>query len=869
MLLLTVPLLFQPNLGQLDPSVQFFARSSNAQYFATARGVRVGLQGGAVQLEWPGARPLRFIAEQQQPARMSWFMGSDATRWRTNVPTFAALRSRDLYPGVDLVLYSQGDRFEYDLELAPHVDVSAVRLGFRGAKKVRLDSNGDLVLTVAGRELHQRPPQVRQGGREVAARYVRRGAEWGLALGVYDTTVALRIDPVLDTLTYFGGSASDSGAAVAVDAQGNIFITGRATSPDLPTLGAPPSSLQFPPDIYIAKFDSTARTLLYSTYFGGGSEDLPSGLAVTPAGEAVATGFTHSSDLPILNAAQPTIGQFYDGFVVKLDPVGNLVFSTFLGGDNDDYATAAAIDSAGRIFVTGCTTSPDFPTANTTQTTHGQGQCDAFLTLFPPNGGPFVFSRMLGSPAYAWGFALTLDASGNPYVAGHAYLTVSVTTASLPSLVGPELDGGEDGFVLRYDPSGTLIFSRFIGGSGDDTITGIAADGDQGVVIVGSTGSPNFPLVNAFQGCAADGDGGIDNGFVARLDATGNTLTTSSCLFAGGGAANAVAVDDAGYAYVTGLTHAANAATLDGVQTSLGGADDAFLFRVGTDGQRTYGTYLGGSSEDNGVAIAMGLPGIVVVVGDTVSTDFPAALSQRGQYASDTGGTNAFLAAFTFPEAILDAGQPDAGVSDAGATDAGALDSGLNDAGQPDSGLVADAGQKDAGVVDSGVSDAGPSTPGETNDRVGCGCSSADPAFFLLAGAGLCLLSRRRAVRIASRCALRSVLLEGSDDSHARHASALRSLRRLARRQPPGRPLDARDAGVSAAGVCAGRRPFPRRVLPARFHRLWRAVAQRERIHRECAAAARHADRLRGHSPVHRCVHRRLHRRRREPVDQQ
>ncbi|HLL75889.1 MAG TPA: SBBP repeat-containing protein [Pyrinomonadaceae bacterium] len=317
---------------------------------------------GRISVRMSGANPApRISGAERLPGASNYFIGSDPTKWRAGVPTFARVEYGGVYPGVDLVYYGNRRRLEYDFLVAPGADPRRIELEFGGAEDVRLGESGDLVLRVAGGgELRQLKPvsyQVIDGERrEVESRYALVGdSSVGFELGEYDRTLPLVIDPVLSYSTYLGGIGVDVARAVARGSDGSIYVTGYTHSTDFQgTSGVPPSVTALP-DAFVLKLNPAGTAVVYSTYVGGEQVDEGWGIAVGPAGDAYVVGYTLSANFPITaGALQTAKGGAADAFALRLNPTGTaLSYSTFIGGPSFDYGLGVAVDDAGHAHVTG------------------------------------------------------------------------------------------------------------------------------------------------------------------------------------------------------------------------------------------------------------------------------------------------------------------------------------------------------------------------------------------------------------------------------------------------------------------------------------------------------------------------------------
>ena len=333
--------------------------------------------------------------------------------------------------------------------------------------------------------------------------------------------------------------------------------------------------------------NAAGSSLVYSTYLGGSNNDYGSGIAVDSAGNAYVTGFTSSTDFPTLNAIQPTSGGQYDAFVTKINADGTAyVYSTYLGGSANDNAYGVAADSAGNAYVTGFTASTDFPTVNAIQPT-SPGLGDAFVTKINASGNALVYSTYLGGSASDQGNGIAVDSAGNAYITGYTF-SADFPTASA---VQPNLDGPVDAFVTKINSSGSaLTYSTYLGGSNADYGDGIAVDSTGNAYVTGYTDSLDFPMVNAIQPIPFGGRRGYTDAFVTKYNAAGSAVVYST--YSGGSRRNAgsgIAADSTGSAYVTGWTTSAKKfpITLLAFQQSLKGGYEPDAF-VAKIAQQTF-----------------------------------------------------------------------------------------------------------------------------------------------------------------------------------------------------------------------------------------------------------------------------------------
>ena len=653
-------------------------------------------------------------------ARATYLIGQDPAGWRTGAPLFARAVYHGVYRGIDLVFHGDAGSLEYDFVVRPGAATRRIALDISGATAVRLAADGALQIATPAGGIRWNKPVVYQwkdGVRQpVAGAFALHGRRVTFAIGPYDHSRQLVIDPTLTYATYLGGNDNESSRGVAVDASGNIYVTGFTFSLNLATTGTSfqPSyrggSFQADTggDAFVAKY-SPAGALLYVTYLGGKGDDAGDAIAVDSGGNAYVTGNTSSTDFPTVKGSyQTTFGgqgagrnmpAFGDAFVVKLNPAGTaLVYSTYLGGSGDEQGAAIAVDSSGSAYVGGATLSTNFPTKNAYQPSYkGAGGnpilcsgCtgplidfgDGFIARLTPDGTGLVFSTYLGGALNDAVTALALDGSGNVYAGGSTLSTDFPTLGAYQSKYGgaasdaaqPVIKTG-DGFVAKFDATGKLVYSTYLGGSGDDAVMAIAADATGAAYVTGFTTSSNFPVSSNAAQKNFTGPSGVSgikgfawgDAFVAKLAPSGSSLVWATYL--GGSdddAGMAIAVDPGGNVIVGGFANSTNLkVTADAQQKAFGGTNgppnfsdpsgDAFLAKVSPDGASfLYLSYYGGNASDAITALALDGLGNVIVGGTTTSTNLPvtANAAQKAfggedpQFETETMG-DAFVAVFS------------------------------------------------------------------------------------------------------------------------------------------------------------------------------------------------------------------------------
>jgi hypothetical protein len=579
------------------------------------------------------------------------YLAGPSRFWRLNVPLFEKIRYSDIYSGIDLIYYGNENRLEYDFVVAPGASWRSICLDFSGAKTMKIDGSGDLTFQNNGSWMrHHRPrayQQLATGHREVPVRFVRaEGHQVRFDVGTYDPRFPLVIDPVLVYSSYLGGSGSDYGYSVAVDNSGCAYTVGETWSWDFPIVNPMQSFPAGNTDIFVTKWNAAGTGIVYSTYIGGGSRDVPLSIAVDAAGNAYITGFSYSTDFPVTTGALRTrfSGQS-KAFVLKLNFTGDsLAYSTLLGGNGDDYATGIAVDAAGRTYISGYTASLDFPvSSDALQRSYGGGFSDGFFAKLNASGSQLMYSTYLGGLATDTAAAVALDPAGNIYLTGQTQSSNFPT--SHPLQVTP--DAG-DGFVVKMNSSGQLVYSTYLGGRGYSAGTSIVADLAGNAYVAGYTNATDFPVTaDAYQPV----NHGSYDAFVATLSASGDTILHATYLGGSGSdVAAGIRLDTFGNVLITGSSASVDLPLQVPVQSTYGGAGDAFVAVFNNQLSGLYlSSYFGGAENESGAGIAADLFGNIYVTGTTSSGRSAQGIPiASGAFQSIAGGgSDVFLAKFS------------------------------------------------------------------------------------------------------------------------------------------------------------------------------------------------------------------------------
>ena len=690
----STPLAFEQNVGQADAQVDFLARGSGYAVGLIGGDAVLAMQDGSssqvLRLDVVGKNTSTTPAAQDLLQSKSNYLVGRQDQWRTDIANFGTVRYDSVYDGIDLRYYGNQRQLEYDFLVDPGADVSTIKLKFEGVQNVSIADNGDLVLTLdnAGHTISFKAPVAYQdgpNGREAVSSHYTIAADGtvGFDVGSYDSSRQLVIDPVLSYGTYFGGNGSDLPNGIAVDAAGNVYITGYTSSTGLlgGLLGVGGGG-----QAYVAKFSPNLGSLIYSTYVGGSNTDQGNAIAVDSSGDVYVTGLTASIDFPTTAGAFQSAlaggigGQ--DAFVFKLNPTGNtLLYSTYLGGTgSSDTGWAIAIDGAGSAYVTGVASgatvsSSNFPVSTgSADTTYG-GNTDAFVAKLTPDGSNLVYSTFIGGSSGETGFGIAVDNFGNAVVVGDTASSTGIVPTGTNTFQGA-YGGSTDVFVTKLNSTGTaFLYSTYLGGSGLDIAYNVTLDSAGKIYLTGETSASSTNLATT-PGALKTSISGTD-AFVSVIDpSTSGSGSLIYSTYLGGNknteAGLGVGVDAGGRVYVAGETNSTSGfpVTTGAYKTTNPSKEDAFLVVINPLGtganDLVYGTYFGGSNDDYGTAGVFS-NGKFYLTGYTYSG---SGIATAGSYdTAYTGLPNddAFVAVISIPPSVTTTTTPLTYIENSGA----------------------------------------------------------------------------------------------------------------------------------------------------------------------------------------------------------
>jgi uncharacterized protein (TIGR03437 family) len=671
------------SLGFERTASGYLAQSMGGAIQINAQGAGILSRAGQVRIEVRGANPRAKLTAAGDAGSRNRFIGNDPSKWRMRIPLFARVQARAVYPGIDMAWYGRDAKLEYDFVVAPGADPRRIAVAFDGSRAVRLTAGGDLRVESAAGELIQHRPlayQIVQGKRrEVPSRFVLANNRIvRFALGAYDRSLPLTIDPVATYSGYAGGTGTSEGLAVAVDSSGNFYVA-----------GATYSTTNGNSNVLLLKVLASGSPV--QSIFGGTTgEDMANAIVVDSSQNVYLAGSTSSTDFPDTGNVPLQTEEGIDvlkAFILSLDAANTgLTYSGYFGGSEADEALGLALGSNGYLYIVGDTTSSDFlaysldgaliacPTTSATPAFQCSnfGGYDAFLVVMsdqPINGAlVFAYATYIGGSGDDHAYGVAVDSSGNAYVTG---MTASTDFPVCPGgtndpnvncgLTGTAfqtaLAGAANAFAIEISQNGTSTgsygdWSTYVGGSGSDAANALALDPSNNLYLAGTTSSTNFPVSSgAYQ---TSYQGGNSDGFVFALENTGTQGIWSTYLGSpGDDVINSIALDSSTNIYVTGATDGtAYPVTVDAVQSANAGTENVVVSKLNNSGTSLlFSTYFGGDGSDIGRGIAVDSSGNIYFGGITTSSNFPIVSgSYTGlQTAYGGGASDGFLAVIGCP----------------------------------------------------------------------------------------------------------------------------------------------------------------------------------------------------------------------------
>ncbi len=633
------------NVGLTDrgPKFQLFRRAENGAADKKAPDAEKGIgntpppmEMHAFGLVFDGAAVATPVGRGQSDSTFNYTVGAPE-KHREGVPAFNAVWYDNVYPGVHLEMTGRRSGVKYNFHVTPGADWRAIRLRYENIQGLSLRADGALEIRVRDgwEALTDGAPYIYQeiGGakKSVDGRFVLiDGHTYGFEItGAYDATLPLVIDPAVEWGTYLGGTEDEYGRGISVDGSGNVYATGYTNSSGWVS-GGWDTTQNGGYDGFVVKL-SPAGAHLWSTYLGGTGHDYGYGIAVDGSGNCYVTGQTFSSGW-VGGGWDTTQNGGYDGFVVKLSPAGAHLWSTYLGGTEEDYGKGIAVDGSGNCHATGYTYSSSWLGGGWDITLNGS--TDAYVVKLSP-AGAHLWSTYLGGTGDDSGYGIAMDGSGNCYATGYT---------NSAGWMGGGWDtiqnGSNDGYVVKLSPAGAHTWSTYLGGTGDDAGRGIALDRSGNCFVTGFTNSSGW--VSDGWDTILNGSGAGYDGYVVKLSPVGAHLWSTYLGGKGNDWGYGIAVNGSGNAYATGYTDSEGWVG-GGWDTTQNGGNDGYVVKLSTAGAHAWSTYLGGTRQDYGYGIALDRSGNCFVTGTTNSSD----LVSGGWDITQDGGNDAFVVKVT------------------------------------------------------------------------------------------------------------------------------------------------------------------------------------------------------------------------------
>ncbi len=659
-----IPLYFEANRGQVDSRVLYLSRSPEHTLFLTVDEAVLKVSSGALRMSLVNANPAPEVAPLDAlESHGAYFVGK-SENWLPRVEHYGKVRYSEVYPGVDLVFYGHGKQIEHDFVVAPGTDPRVIRFRLDGAGEFGIGDDGALEMRIGESRMRFSAPYsyVESEGRriEVASRFERLAAnEFGFAVGAYDRSKTLVIDPVLSYSSYLGGSNFEVIRDVVIDSAGFIILAGETVSEDFPTNGPglqPLGGQQI--NGFVTKlnpFAGAGQGLIFSGHFGGFQNETVNAMKIDSQDNLYVVGMTLAGDFPTtgnaVQAEQPSRDQ--NGYLVKfnLDADPALLYGTYLGGDARDVAFGLAVEADHRAYVTGFSASGDFPlTATPLQPAH-RGAGDAFFTLVDTDGGGLIYSSYLGGTNTDFGLDVAVASEGAAFVTG---FTNSGDFPINENPYQPGQQGKGDAFLTRIDwqKEGLegLGYSSHLGGSDLEYGQALVKDPEGSLHVLGYTLSEDFPTTAAAIQSSNEGNADV---FLLTIDPTkpfGEGLLYGT-YFGGSGAdvPYQMEFDSTGSLVITGYTMSSDMpVTGDYYSSSYSGLVDAFFAVI--DPKKPAGeglrcsSFLGGSLEDVAWGMTVDALDNFYLVGQTRSRDFP--VTDNSFQNQKPGGLSGFVSKF-------------------------------------------------------------------------------------------------------------------------------------------------------------------------------------------------------------------------------
>ncbi len=609
----------------------------------------------------------QIIASDRREYYENYYTTGDANHGVTDVRSYKTITYQSIYPHIDLELLAKESGLKYNFIVHPGGDVKDIKLQWNGLDKMEKLKDSTMVYDLDLGKMQETKPVCFQGGDRICCDYLRRDNRISFKVKAYNKSKTLVIDPWLEWATYVSGGGGgfvdgENGEGISVDNAGYVYLVGESSNPDyIATTSAYQTSYQGNGDAFVSKFTSSGK-IVWSTYYGGPGTEHGIDIAVFGTSSIYITGYTTSSSGIATTGAYQTsydgkVASYYDAYLAKFSNAGKLIWGTYFGGDSTDGGDGVAVDPGGNVYIVGQTNSGSgIATAGAYQISYGgsaySGAGDAFLAKFNSSGA-VVWSTYYGGKNIDEGERVATDALGNIYFSG---ITSSSSNVATTGAYQTSFSGVTDGFLVKFNNSGSLQWATYFGGSATDYADGVCTDRSNNVYMTGSTRSSS--------GIASTGSfltslTGSSEAFLAKFNTNGkiqwSTYYGDGNLCTG----SSVATDTFQNVYMAGSTTSYyGLATPGAYQTynystyGTNSNDNALVVKFNGSGSRLWATYYGGNHADGAYSIAADDSGDIYFTGEVESTTHFATPGAYQTSLNDVAG--AFIVKFGPPDAGID-----------------------------------------------------------------------------------------------------------------------------------------------------------------------------------------------------------------------
>ena len=597
-----------------DFSVFIKSNCISYQFFATQDDENATAETHRIDMRLIGANPKAL----NTPSNASEYTESFYTE-NCSAPiqasAFGKVTLSNVYPNIDWIIYTTSNGLKYDFIVHPGGNPNDIQIAFDNAENTSINSVGGLDIISKLGTITEAAPISFQGKRKVNSSFKIQSNRLSFTVGAYNTKEDLTIDPDVLWTTYFGGSGYDEVTSTCVDEEGNIYITGfTSATTNIANAGYQVTYGGGNYDAYLAKFNVDGQRL-WCTYFGGSQSDFGNGIAIDDNGSLVIIGTTSSqSNIAIDGANTVYGGGSYDAFIAKFSELGQLEWSSYVGGSNEDEGISVTFAADGSISALLNTKSTNISSTGEFQASYGGGETDMFMSSFDSEGAA-TWSTYLGNSGE--------EIAGNISHSEEGYILVSGSTSSASNLAiaGQQTTygGGEhDGILMLFEESGMIVWSTYIGGPADDLAHAASFNNFNKIYVSGSSASTSgIASATADQSTNA---GGAFDGYLAQYDMSGDKIWSTYIGGEGQDKGYGIAVDELSNVYIGGITSSENNIYENGFQESNAGGIDLFFAFYDSLGVKNWSSYLGGAGDDQMRSMSADENSRVVFAGITAST---------------------------------------------------------------------------------------------------------------------------------------------------------------------------------------------------------------------------------------------------------